>query len=381
VALLPATTRSAEVTERDRELAAAVEGAMIVWRGEYVPFPAVPERIAAISGRGERDLLYGAYREALEALNPTYRRRLEAWMAAGDLAKTAAASGPDPRVLAADLERFVLHGETPYYAALRRYLALIDIEQGDATLADLWHVARGTAWAHWFGDREVRRAALAAGRTVVESAELGGWRDAEAVLAGPFDADATVAADAVRAAHATLVGSSEWLGEEIGVAAGEIASFADFAAFIRLWRLRHDIAMLQYELRLFAGPTDPALSRAYYAGIVGHMIGVGVPEEAYLAEVDAPFASVRRLEVALLAAQLVEALETRHGSTWWRDEGARELTAGFGSAASSADALAQLGYDGLDWRPVLRQIRTRLIGEMSGYGGPNITTRAGTRKV
>jgi hypothetical protein len=35
----------------------------------------------------------------------------------------------------------------------------------------------------------------------------------------------------------------------------------------------------------------------------------------------------------------------------------------------------------LDWRPVLRQIRTLLIGEMSGYGGPNITTRAGTRKV
>jgi hypothetical protein len=45
------------------------------------------------------------------------------------------------------------------------------------------------------------------------------------------------------------------------------------------------------------------------------------------------------------------------------------------------DVVAQLGYDRLDWRPVLRQIRTLLIGEMSGYGGPNITTRAGTRKV
>ena len=381
MALLPATTGSPDVAEIDGELAAAVESAMIVWRGAYVPFAAVPERVAAISGRGERDLLYGAYREALEALNPTYRRRLETWMATGDLAKTAAVSGPDPRSLAADLERFVLHSETPYYAALRRYLALIDIEQGDATLADLWHVSRGTAWAHWFGDREVRRAALAAGRPVVESAELGGWRDAEAVLAGPADTDATAGAEAVSAAYATVVGSPEWLGEEIGVAAGEIASFADFAAFIRLWRLRHDIAMLQYELRLFAGPSDPALSRAYYAGILGHMIGVAVPEEAYLAEVTSPFASVRRLEVALLAAQLVEVLEARHGTTWWRDDGARELATAVGSAASSADALAQLGYDGLDWRPVLRQIRTRLIGEMSGYGGPNITTRAGTRKV
>jgi hypothetical protein len=52
-----------------------------------------------------------------------------------------------------------------------------------------------------------------------------------------------------------------------------------------------------------------------------------------------------------------------------------------GSAAGIDDAVAELGYDAWDWRPVLRQIRTRLIGEMSGYGGPNITTRAGTRKV
>jgi hypothetical protein len=52
-----------------------------------------------------------------------------------------------------------------------------------------------------------------------------------------------------------------------------------------------------------------------------------------------------------------------------------------GAAAKVDAVLAELGYDALDWRPVLRQIRTRLIGEMSGYGGPNITTRAGTRKV
>jgi len=373
MALLPATTGTTDTTQ----LAEAVEGAIIMWRGEQLPFTAVPDRIASISGRGERDLLYGAYREALEALNPLYRQRLDAWLTAGD----RRAEVPDPGGLATDLERFVLHGETPYYAALRRYLALIDIEQGDATLADLWHVARGTAWAHWFGEREVSRAVLAAGRTLVGLGGLGGWHDAETLLAGPVDPDASVPAHAVTAAHVTLAGSPEWLGEEIGVAAAEVAPFADFAAFVRLWRLRHDIAMLQYELRLFAGPTDPALSRAYYAGILGHMIGVEVPGEAYLHEVDAPFESVRRLEVALLAGQLVETLEARHGATWWREDEARALAAEVESAPSTADALAQLGYDALDWRPVLRQIRTRLIGEMSGYGGPNITTRAGTRKV
>ena len=55
----------------------------------------------------------------------------------------------------------------------------------------------------------------------------------------------------------------------------------------------------------------------------------------------------------------------------WRD----------GLGPSAEDVVAALGYDRLDWRPVLRQIRAQLIGEMSGYGGPNITTRAGSRKA
>jgi hypothetical protein len=378
---LPVPTRFPDTAELDRQIEATAGSAIVLWRGEALPFAEVPERIGAISGRGERDLLYGAYREALEALNPYFRERLAAWTFAGDLASTAAAVGPDPQALATDLEVFVLHGETPYYASLRRYLALIGIEQGDATIADLWHVARGTAWAHWFGDREVRQAVAAAGREAGEIDGPSGWRNAETMLAGAASVHASIPADAVSAAYATLAGSPEWLREEIGIASSEVPSFADFAAFARLWRLRHDIAMLQYELRLFAGAVDPALSRAYYSGILGHMIGVGVPEEAYLAEVPAPFASVRRLEVALLAGQLVEALEARHGSGWWREPAARELTTAVASAASTTDALAHLGYDALDWRPVLRQIRTRLIGEMSGYGGPNITTRAGTRKV
>ncbi len=364
---LPAITESAPDT------------AIILWRGRRLPLDAVPGEIASISGRHERDLLYGAWREGLEALNPAYRQRLDQWLA-GDPMATAASAGTDPRTLASDLERFVLHSETPYFAALRRYLALIDIEQGDATIADLWHVTRGTAWAHWFGDRVIRDAVQAAGRPVAVTDELNGWHDAEAMLSGPTSG-ASVPADAVNAAYATLAGSPQWLGQEIRIAASEVPSFTDFAAFVRLWRLRHDIGMLQYELRLFAGPTDPALSRAYYAGILGHMIGVAVPEEAYLHDVGAPFASARRLEVALLAGQLVERLESAHGTEWWREAAARELTAAVASAPSRTDALAHLGYDALDWRPVLRQIRTRLIGEMSGYGGPNITTRAGTRKV
>lgn len=376
---LRSTPRPAEI-ELDRGLAAAEGGAVVMWRAEPIPFADLPGRIAELSGRGERDTLFTAYREALDALNSRYEERLRSILGSGDPIEAATADGIDPRVLAIDLERLVLHSETPYFAALRRYLALIDIEQGDATIADLWHVARGEAWSHWFGAREVERAAstVSPGATVPDG--VAGWRTAELALAGEATGDGPVA-DAVRAARATLTGSPEWLGEELGVASAEIPSLGDFLAFVRLWRLRHDIARLHYELRLYADPDETAVNRAYYAGIVGHMIGVGVPEEAYLADVAQPFASARSIRTALLGAQLVEVLEQRLGSSWWRDPAASGFVAGFGEAASVPDALAYLGYDALDWRPVLRQIRTRLIGEMSGYGGPNITTRAGTRKV
>jgi hypothetical protein len=81
---------------------------------------------------------------------------------------------------------------------------------------------------------------------------------------------------------------------------------------------------------------------------------------------------------------LSASLRASHGEAWWTTAGAgatlRDLWSR-GQPWDVRDVVAQLGYDRLDWRPVLRQIRTLLIGEMSGYGGPNITTRAGTRKV
>ncbi|MEO7294614.1 MAG: hypothetical protein ABIZ57_00600, partial [Candidatus Limnocylindria bacterium] len=260
----------------------------------------------------------------------------------------------------------------------RRYLALIGIEQGDATIADLWHVERGAAWSPWFGERDLGRAAAEAGRDVAGGSG-DGWRFGESGLAGR-DAAAGVPASAVSELYASLVGDPSWLGRGLQMAPGEIAAFADFVAFVRLWRLRRSLAQVQYEMRLYASD-DEAVQRAYFSGIVGHMTGVSVPEAGYLHDVGEPFSSVAELERVMLAADMAERLESRHGSDWWANDEGRSFTDDLANAPSMADALAQLGYDAPDWRPVLRQMRTRLVGEMSGYGGPNITTRAGTRKV
>jgi hypothetical protein len=86
----------------------------------------------------------------------------------------------------------------------------------------------------------------------------------------------------------------------------------------------------------------------------------------------------------MLEGSIVAHLRTVHGPGWWQSPSAGQELIGLwreGQRPSGEDVLARVGYDAFDWRPVLLQIRERLIGELSGYGGPNITTRAGTRKV
>jgi hypothetical protein len=381
-----AVAASLQTPELDDAIQRTEATAIVIWRGEHVPFAEVPERIAGIPVRAERDLYLNAYIDGLESINPLYEERRSRWRsmaaAAGsaDLIDAAAEPGVDPRALAVDLERFSVHTETPYFAALRRYLALVDIEQGDGTIADLWHVTRGVGWGHWFAERETRRAVTATGRPAAGPLERDGWRAAEAMLRGtPEGTDPTVAA-AIGEAYAALTGDPHWLEQELGVTTAEVAPLADFVAFVRLWRFRRALALLHFELRLYR-EDDAVLLRAYYAGIVGHTTGVEVPEAAYLRDIPAPLASVRRLRVLMLAATIAEVLESRIGPAWWREQAAADLLAELSAARDVERALARLGYDVLDWRPVLRHIRTRLIGEMSGYGGPNITTRAGTRKV
>jgi hypothetical protein len=373
----PARRAAPDHEELDRAIADAEARAVVVWRGEHLPLAAVPDEIARTSARSGRELLYGSYVEALEAINPLHARRLAAWRTAGD----PGAGASDAAELSDEAARLGAHVETIYYAALRRHLALIGIEQGDASEADLWYVLRGGEWASWFGDREIARAVAVSGGDAAAGRSLMGWQAAEARLAGAkADAVDPEVGAAIGRARATLVGSPEWLSAEMRLDEAATAAFVDFAAFVRLWRLRRATALLTYEQRLY-DTDDAALHRAYYAGIVGHQTGVAVAEAGYLAAVPHPWSSAADLRASLLAAMAVEALEAAHGARWWGNRGAGKLLARMAAAPSRADAVAQLGYDALDWRPVLRQIRTRLIGEMSGYGGPNITTRAGTRKV
>jgi hypothetical protein len=373
----------------DAQLATAEAQAVVVWRGRRVAFAALPERVAAIADRTDRNQLFAGYIEAVEALNPLRGERLAARKAAasaeGDADLVASASRRDrfdPVALAVEMTRFLNASETVYYAALRRYLALIDIEQGDASVADLWHVLRGVGWNHWFETRRLETALAATGaRPGPDDAApdgTSGWARAHARLTTAVDA--TVGARVAGALRGWLLADVDWLESELAVPPSEAAALADFGAFTRLYRMRRDAALLAHELRLYR-TDDPALQRAYFAGLQGLQTGVAVPDALYLREVDEPFASAHRLRVEIAAGIVGEAFRGRISHRWWRAPDATAEVGAVVAAESHEDVVARLGYDHLDWRPVLRQIRTQLIGEMSGYGGPNITTRAGTRKV
>jgi len=416
--------------------------AVVVWRGEEIPYRALRNRIGEISGRAERNGLYASYLEAEEAINPLRRERFER---IGDLARELGYAdyvelikttrGFDPDLLGDEIRGFLAESETPYFAALRRYLARIEIEQGDASLADLWYVARGTGWDHWFDGRRIvsvlestlrglgielrgqkgatldvearpnksPRAFVAVVnaprdvRLVIQP--HGGWRDYASVLheAGHLEhflhvdpklpvslrelGDRSVT-EGYAMTFERLLAEPAWLVAQTGMPEEHAIAFADFFSLYHLVTIRTLAARHLHELRMHRGG-DTALHRATYAGLAGLLTGVREPEERYLG-IDDGMYSATYLRCFQLDAALTDHMVARHGDAWWSAPAAGETLKrawSRGQGWTAEQVVAHLGYDSLDWRPVVRQIRARLIGEMSGYGGPNITTRAGTRKV
>jgi hypothetical protein len=433
---------SASVAELTERVEAAQADAAVIWRGERIPYRQVWNRAADISNRAERNALAASYYEAVEAINPLREERQAAMQAAArdlgyaDIPQLVAMTGGfDPDALAAEMSTFLSDSETVYFAALRRNLAEIDIEQGDASQIDLAHVIRGAQWDRWFDasrlvsvlehtlagmgidlaaqssitldvqprPRKSPRAFCAPVR-VPDDIRLvtqphGGWDDQAALLheAGHALHFASVAAglpvtrrllgdnsmtEGYGHLFERLVGEPAWLSGVIGMPEADALAFADFGAFWYLHRLRTMSAHLIYELYLHR-TDDAALMRAQYAGMLSLTLGVTYDPARYVLVDDGLYVG-RYIRSIMFEGSLGASLRARHGESWWATASAgvalRERWSQ-GQEWDASDVVAQLGYDHLDWRPVLRQIRTLLIGEMSGYGGPNITTRAGTRKV
>ena len=434
---------AAAVADLTDQLESAESQAVVVWRGERIPYRQVWNRAADIANRAERNALADSYLEAVDALNPRREARRAGVAAAvrhlgyddvPDMVTRTA--GFDVEALAAEMRGLLNDSETVYFAALRRNLAEIDIEQGDASAIDLEHIVRGVQWDRWFDARRMLPVLtatlagmgmdLARQRNITVDAEprptmsprafcapvhvpndvrlviqpRGGWDDYAALLheAGHAEHFAHVVGALPPAyrlfgdnsltegyghTFERLVGNPAWLRGVLGMPEADALAFADFSAFWYLRLLRWIGAQLIYELYLHR-TDDTALAQTQYSGMLSLSLGVRHAPEEYLARVDDGLYVARYARSTMVEGALSSWLATQHGTAWWTSPAAGETLRrswARGQQWNAEDVLAHLGYDQLDWRPVLRQIRTLLIGEMSGYGGPNITTRAGTRKV
>ena len=239
-----------DAPDLDAAIAAAERDAVVIWRGERdsVRRPAGPDRPHRRPRRARRPLrrLDRGARGDQPAVRGAARplaRGGDGHRAIDDLARWRSPRVATSRRWRSTSSGWPSHSETVYYAALRRYLALIDIEQGDATIADLWHVTRGAAWSHWFGERELDRAAGEAGRAVADGrarrwVALRGDPAWPARTAGRIDAGGRGRRGVRHRWSATRPGCAR----RSRMAPDEIASFADFVAFVRLWRLRRALA-------------------------------------------------------------------------------------------------------------------------------------------
>jgi len=417
--------------------------AVLQWRGEEIRYRDARDRISSIGERGERNGLFDQWLRAVEAINPLRVERLEA-MQAGAVAlgyddqveMVRATRGWNPDELAAVTRGALNASETGYYAAMRRLLARAGIEQGDGSLADAWFGLRGAGWDAWFEPRRFLRILegtvaglgmhlrnqagvtidleprpnMARGAFFVPVRMPGdvrlvlnphsGWEDMSAALHATGQLEHAVHLPAGTAGRLGFLGDSsvgrgyafllegvlgdpEWLGESLGMGDSVQVAFIDFYALAVLYRLRLRGGQLIYELGLHRGG-EHAIHRALYAGTLGLLTGVRWPEEMYLASDHDVSHTGTSLRATMLAGILDQELGRRYPGGWWRSPEAGALLQELferGTGWNAERVVAHLGYDSLDWRPVLRKIRTQLIGEMSGYGGPNITTRAGSRKI
>jgi hypothetical protein len=425
------------------EIAEAETRAVIPWRGEAIRYRGASARISVISDRRERNALFGAWLRSVEEINPLRIERIdslhEAVVAAGfgdyvEMVRDTRGWNPDE--VAARVRGALNASETGYYAAIRRMMARIGIEQGDGTLADVWYILRGNGWDAWFEGRrlvptleatfgglgiklrdlpgatiDLEQRPTKTGRAYCATVRVpgdvrlivnpkGGWSDMTAALheaghlvhflhvpEGTPVSSGLFGDDSVTEGYAilmdSLVGEPDWLADRIGMGEGDQMAFIDFFALWDLSHLRRLGGQLIYELGLHRGG-EHAVHRAMYSGTLGLLAGVNWPEELYLSSVDDALYSGTYLRAIMLAGAVDEELSKRYPGGWWRNDEAGELLRSLfarGASWNAEQVVAHLGYDALDWRPVLRKIRTQLIGEMSGYGGPNITTRAGTRKI
>ena len=153
-----------------------------------------------------------------------------------------------------------------------------------------------------------------------------------------------------------LVFNRNWLEKHFNSL--DLDDFLSFARFQRIVFLRTFAAKILYEQKLYRLPDIQEAGELYSELFTKH-VGVKYDERNYLADVDMGFYSAIYLRAWIFESQLRLYLEDKFGEDWFRNPKAGEFLKGLWSKGLefNVEELArQLGYDGLDIKPLMDDI-------------------------
>ncbi len=135
---------------------------------------------------------------------------------------------------------------------------------------------------------------------------------------------------------------------------------AEATTFLEALLFRRYVAKLQFELEFWGRFSLDGGTPDGYSERLTNATGLLYRADAYLADMDAGFYSADYLRAWIRSAQLRAYLGREVGEGWWHDERTGEhLRALFaeGTRPSSEEIAARLGFDPLDTRPLLAELR------------------------
>lgn len=152
--------------------------------------------------------------------------------------------------------------------------------------------------------------------------------------------------------------NARWLHRILGT--DRTSEFVRFAHFRKLWFLRRYSSKLLYELELH---TELNGAQERYVSLLGDELGVAIPPEDYLMDVDDAFYCAQYLRAWIFEVQLRRFLENEFGAEWFTmfDAGAYLISLWTRGQELRPEELAtEMGYEGLDAKYLVEELVSTL---------------------
>jgi hypothetical protein len=152
----------------------------------------------------------------------------------------------------------------------------------------------------------------------------------------------------------------EWHQRHFGLGDDEAAENAEATVFLEALLFRRYESKLRFELDFWARFADDGGTPDGYAENLTEATGIAYRRDAFLSDTDAGFYSADYLRAWVRSAQLKQHLRAEVGADWWRNPQTGDLLRDLfreGTKPTSEEIAGRLGFDPLDMKPLLHDLR------------------------